>query len=81
MISIWNRREVYMGFDIDQLAEVRRTLTDAGIPFIQRAGNQTIRSRMGSFGEHSRYSVLNYIYVHKDDLDRAHAALRISVIR
>lgn len=81
MISIWNRREVYMGFDIDQLAEVRRTLTDAGISFIQRSGNHTARSRMGSFGEHSQYSALNYIYVHKEDLERAHAALRISVIR
>ena len=81
MISIWNRREVYMGFDIDQLSHVRKTLTDAGIPFIQRAGNQTIRSRMGSFGENSQFTALNYIYVNKDDLDRAQTALRISPIR
>ena len=81
MISIWNRREVYMGFDIDQLSHVRKTLTDADIPFIQRSGNQTLRSRMGSFGESSQFTALSYIYVNKDDLDRAHAALRISSIR
>ena len=81
MISIWNRREVYMGFDVDQLSHARKTLTDAGIPFIQRAGNQTLRSRMGSFGENSSFTALSYIYVHKDDLDRAHAALRISPMR
>ena len=81
MISLWNRREVYMGFDIEQLAHVRNALTDASIPFIQRSGNQTIRSRMGSFGENSSFTALNYIYVHKSDLERAHVALRITHMR
>ena len=81
MIPFWKRREVYMGFDIDQLAGVRKTLTDAEIPFIQRSGNHTARSRLGAFGESSTYAALYYIYVHKDDLDRAHTALRISPMR
>ena len=81
MISIWNRREVYMGFDIDQLAHVRKELTDANIPFIQRSSNQTMHSRLGSFGEKSAYAALYYIYVHKDDLERANAALHISHMR
>lgn len=81
MIPFWKRREVYMGFDIDHLACVRQTLTDANIPFIQRSSNHTARSRMGAFGESSTYAALQYIYVHKDDLERAHTALRISVIR
>ena len=81
MISIWNRREVYMGFDIDQLAHVRKELTDANIPFIQRSSNHTARSRTGAFGENTAYAGLYYIYVHQDDLERARAALRISTMR
>ena len=81
MITLWKRREVYMGFDIEKLSDVCKALTDADIPFIQRSGNHTARSRMGSFGEHSAFTALYYIYVHKDDLDRAHAVLRISQTR
>ncbi len=81
MITFWNRREVFMGFDAQQLAHTIKTLTDAGIPFIQRASNQTIRSRMGSFGESSSFAVLTYIYVHKEDLKRAQTALHITVMR
>ncbi len=81
MISVWNRREVYMGFDYKKLSNVRKALNDADIPFIQRPGNGLMRSRMGSFDETSAYAALRYIYVHKDDLERAHAALRITIIR
>ncbi len=81
MIPFWHRREVFMGFDIDQLSRVRDALSAAGIPYLQRSGGHTLRSRMGSFGENSAFAALNYVYVHKDDLDRAREALRISPIR
>jgi hypothetical protein len=76
MIPFWNRREVFMGFDIDQLTHVREALTAAGIPYIQRSSGHTVRSRMGSFGENSTFAALYYIYVHKDNLDQAHTALK-----
>jgi len=81
MIPFWKRSEVFMGFDIDKLADVRDALTNANIPYIQRASGHKTRSFIGSAGENLTFSSLYYIYVHKDDLGRAHAALRSSLKR
>ena len=80
MITFWNRREVFVGFDIGQLARVRDTLSAAGIRYIYRSVGHNLsgvrRGRTGSFGENPMLSNMYYVYVHKDDLASAQAELR-----
>jgi hypothetical protein len=75
MITFWNRREVFMGFELDQLSNVLNALTAADIPFIRRSSRHTSRSFLGALGENASFSGLQYVYVHKDDFERAQQAL------
>lgn len=82
MIAFWNRREVFMGFDLGQLARVRNVLSAAGVDYVYRSVGRNMmgarRARVGSLGEGMTFSAMYYVYVHKDDVDRARAELQKS---
>ena len=73
MITLWNRKEVFAGFDIGQLARVRDTLSAAGIRYIIRSVDHAAshRSVISSSRGNPMLSSMYYVYVHKNDLDQA----------
>lgn len=78
MIFIWNRKEVYNGFSIDEFNKIKDILADKGIKYDFRTVNRTTssafdstRGRIGSMGERLKYSYEYYIYVNKNYYDDA----------
>lgn len=75
MITFWNRKEVFAGFDIGGLARVRDTLLAAGIRYILRSVNHSASGARGYRSGNPLLSSMYYVYVHRDDLDRAQCEL------
>ena len=73
MITFWNRKEVFAGYDIGHLARVRDTLSAAGMRYIYRSVGHGVSHRnvIGNSGQNPMLSSMYYVYVHKDDFDRA----------
>lgn len=74
----WNREEVLISFSMEKFNQVRGTLNANNIKYTYRILNHnqsgmfaSNRAVMGSYGEKSEYSKQYYIYVHKDDYDKA----------
>lgn len=79
MIGFWNRKEVYMGYSMAELANVRDILAVNQIKYTYRtvdssSGNR--RGELGSFGERSELSCMYYVYVHKNDYEWACKLIR-----
>jgi len=76
MITIFTRREVYLGFSMADSAKVRQILTAAKIDYTWRTRNIYSHSLpiSSSSSIDGRYQY--YIYVHKDDHARAMQLLR-----
>lgn len=82
MIYIWNRKEVYNGFSIEEFNRIKEILSVKRIEYNFRTVNRTTysafdstRGRIGSIGENLKYSYEYYIYVHKDNYDDAQFAI------
>ena len=77
MITIFNRRELASTCSMSAQAALRDALAAAGIDYrirvIDRGGASMSRARTGAAGQNPAQYV---IYVHKNDLERAKAALR-----
>ena len=78
MIFLWNRKEIYNGFSINELNRIKDSLSEKGIKYDVKVVNRTtssgfdtLRGRIGSMGENHKYSYEYYIYVHKKDYDEA----------
>ncbi|MBQ8934930.1 MAG: hypothetical protein IJ049_00790 [Oscillospiraceae bacterium] len=79
MITIFNRRELSVTYDMGRQAEIRRTLAESGIDYQVKVvnhstvslGGEMTRARTGSFGENPDFSYEYIIYVKKQDLERA----------
>jgi len=78
MITIFNRKEVLITFDMNRQASVREILTANGIDYTVKVTNLQSasvvgcgRGRMGSFGINEKYTYEYKIYVHKSDYDNA----------
>lgn len=73
MVAIWNQKEVYIGYSLQQFNEARRILSANNINYRHKLVNNisSRRGRTGTFGENSNYSVTYYIYVHKKDYECA----------
>ena len=78
MMFIWNRKEVYNGFSINEFNRIKNILSAKGIDYNFRTVNKstssgfdTTRGRVGSMGENLKYSYQYYIYVHKNNYDNA----------
>lgn len=84
MITIFNRKELYMTYDMNVLANVRNLLADHNIDydykFIDRKSPSPMaagsRARTGTAFEKREIEVQYYIYVHKNDYEKAKAVLR-----
>lgn len=74
MLTVFNRKEVYQGYDLEELARVRWALKEAGIPYSVKAVNRSgggfgsSRSR-GAYGFSGQYSILYSVYVHKNQAE------------
>lgn len=84
MIMIWNRKEVFIGSDLNRFNEARNILSANGIDYEYRVVDETSpslfgasrRARTGTFGEHIDSSKTYYIYVHKKDYKHSNNLLR-----
>lgn len=78
MITVFNRREVYNGFSMQEQAKVRDILAQNGIRYYTRVVNPVspggfgrTRGEMGYWGNNMDFMYEYYIYVHKKDYDKA----------
>ena len=80
MITMLNRKSVYIGRDMKRFSEIRDLLAQKGIDYKYRVKNQmgewsgehgTLRSNIGSMGQDSSLDYEYEIFVHKDDYERA----------
>lgn len=78
----WRRRKVYCG-NLEGLNQVRRILSDNGVPFesrtVRREGGfpPEVRERMTSIGQTFDADSLYYLYVRRADAKRAGRLLGI----
>lgn len=72
---LWERKEVLVTNDAARFGLAQQALKDAGIGFETRIVNGGSRNRriggIGGFGEDMRLSILYYVYVKKQDSERA----------
>lgn len=82
MLWFFNRKEVYTGFSLSDFARVRDTLAANGIRYETKVVDMSGRGRgvrsalfaterYSSSAGYTSYSKQYYVYVHKDDCDRA----------
>lgn len=79
MITIFNRRELLVTFNMQEQARVRNILADNDIDYLVKTSNRmgswlmagSSRSHFGSFGVDQALTYEYRIYVHKDDLEKA----------
>lgn len=79
MITIFNRRELTMTYDMQQQARVCDVLAANGVDYLVKTCNRMAslhfggsgRAHYGSFGVNKALTYEYRIYVHKNDLDKA----------
>lgn len=70
MIMFWNRREVYVGSDMEAFSRVRSILAVKKIKYQYKVVNSlgsSNRGHSGAFGINTANSFLYYVYVHRRD--------------
>lgn len=75
MIGFWNRKELYMGCSMNRWNDIRNILSDNEIKYTYKVVNRngaTGRSTRGTIGERTEFSYMYYVYVHKNDYERAY---------
>lgn len=88
MITIFNREELFLTYDLNRFNQVRGALEGAGLDYIYRSKDLasptmweglcggSSRGRTGTFGMNDGARVEYKLYVHRKDLDWARAILR-----
>lgn len=83
MITIFNRKELLITFDMKHQANVRDVLTANGIDYTVKVINRQTadiicsnRTRLGSFGTNQNSAYEYKIYVHKKDCNKALGLIR-----
>lgn len=71
MILPWNRKEVYMGFDMQKFNQVLDALNAAHIRYTYRALSHSMFRSRSSPGVSANYSLMYYVYVRREDFDQA----------
>ena len=73
MILPWNRKEVFTGFLVKDFYKVLNTLKVNQIKYVYRIINlnSDSRVRFGTFGENPDYTSEYYVYVNKQDFEKA----------
>ncbi|MEG1869360.1 MAG: hypothetical protein RR205_00770 [Oscillospiraceae bacterium] len=82
MINIFNRKELFTTFSMEQQSQARNLLQNAGIEYIYKVTNRNNsyavdrqRESLGRFGENQSIANQYTFYVHKDDLELAQSVL------
>ena len=83
MISVFNRKELLITFDMKRQANVCKKLSAKGIDYAVKTTNLQSsapagvqRARTGNYGIDQKYSYEYKIYVRKGDYDRASSLIR-----
>ena len=84
MITIFNRKELYITFDMKEQARIRNILSMNKIDYIIKTVNcmsaspmaAGSRSRVGTYGQNQNYMCEYKIYVHKTDYEKAAYLMR-----
>lgn len=83
MITLLNRREVFMSYDLQKIAEIRELLEMNNIKYDYKVINRNspsalsdTRARTGTFGQNPELMREYIIYVHKKDYDYASTLLQ-----
>lgn len=78
MITIFNRREVYLTYSIDEQAKIRKKLAQNNIKYYIKTINRMSPSpiargtrSVGTLGQKTGSNYEYIIYVHKKDYDQA----------
>lgn len=69
----FNRVEVYAGYSFQDFTKIKDILSDAHIAYTYKMVDQIrdTRRRFGEFGMNVKYEYLYYIYVQKNDFEKA----------
>ena len=83
MITVFNRKELLITFDMKRQADVCKKLSAKGIDYTVKTTNLQSsapagvqRARTGNYGIDEKYSYEYKIYVRKGDYDRASSLIR-----
>lgn len=84
MITVFNRKELTVTFDLNEQARVRTLLAAEGIDYSVKTVNRMSaspissgsRSRTGTYGQNTEAMIEYIIYVKKVDYDRAENLIR-----
>ena len=83
MITIFNRKELFITIDMSRQSNVRDILSANGVEYTVKVTNLqsasvigSNRGRVGNFGINQNYSYEYKIYVHKKDYDNALRLIR-----
>ena len=83
MLTIWNRKEIFVGNKPNRFDEIRYILSGNGIEYSYRLVNKNSTPLFGggrrgcvNFGDNTSLSTTYYIYVNKKDYDKAFELLR-----
>lgn len=84
MITIFNRKELCVTYDMSELVRIRNILNDHNIDYSIKTINRTStspiaaggRSRAGNFGQKQDYMYEYMIYVQKNDYEKATGLVR-----
>lgn len=84
MITVFNRRELYVTYDMQKQAQIREILAANGIDYLVKTVNHgaswlmggSSRGHYGSFGIDQSLTYEYIIYVHKNDLEQAAYLIR-----
>lgn len=78
MIALWNRREIYNGFSIQEFNRLKDILIANGIDYTFKTVNRSAssnfdvsRASIGTLGENLNLSYEYHLYVHKNDYEDA----------
>jgi len=77
-MNIFNRREIYMTMDLQKFNQIVGLLEKENINFFYKTRNTSGVSSgtVQSFGLNSNCMIQYYVYVHKNDYDKACVAIR-----
>ena len=78
MLTIFNRRELISVWSVDDLFRIKNALYDANIPcssaMVGQGGSYRARQRFSCISD--KFAEQYRVYVHKNDYDRAVAAIQ-----
>lgn len=72
MITLWNRKEVLITYDMQKQSQVRALLQEQGIDYtIKTHSRENMRGHRGKVFQNPMQGCEYKIYVHKDDYEQA----------